>query len=86
LVGVEFCWLERAAREAFRSRNAPPGRYLSDLEHVVLLASSPRRPGRTGHVELLLLLGDIGQDRPQSFVLDDGGLVDLRALVESAVG
>ena len=43
-----------------------PGVALSDLEHVVLLATSPRRLGRTGHVELLLLLGDVGQDRAEA--------------------
>ena len=42
-----------------------PGVHLSDLEHVVLLATSPRRLGRTGHVELLLLLGDVGQIGPR---------------------
>ena len=55
-----------------------PGVHLSDLEHMVLLATSPRRLGRAGHVELLLLLGDVGQDRAQSLVLDDCGLVHLQ--------
>jgi len=32
---------------------------------MILLAASPRRFGRAGHVELLLLLGDVGQDRAQ---------------------
>src|SRR4029453_3356357 len=63
-----------------------PGVHLSDLEHMVLLATSPRRLGRAGHVQLLLLLGDVGQDRTQSLVLDDRGLVHLRPLVEGAVG
>src|ERR1700682_4955345 len=45
--------------------------WLSDLEHMVLLAAPARRLGRTGHVELLLLLGDVGQDRAQARV-DDG--------------
>ena len=63
-----------------------PGVALSDLEHVVLLATSPRRLGRTGHVELLLLLGDVGQDRTQALVLDNRGRVHLWPLVEGAVG
>jgi hypothetical protein len=63
-----------------------PGVHLSDLEHMILLAASPRRLGRTGHVELLLLLGDIGQDRAQALVLDNRCLIHLRPLVEGAVG
>jgi len=51
---------------------------------MVLLAAPPRRLGRAGHVELFLLLGDVGQDRTQAFILDDRGLVDLRPLVEGA--
>ena len=51
-----------------------PGVDLSGLEHMVLLATSARRLGRTGHVELLLLLGNVGQDRTQALVLDDRGL------------
>ena len=39
-----------------------PGVHLSDLEHVVLLAAPARRLGRAGHVELLLLLGNVGQE------------------------
>src|SRR5579862_2017730 len=87
LVGVEFSWLERAAREASKiAQRDAPGAHLSDLEHVVLLATSPRGFGRTGDVELFLLLGDVGQNWSQPLVLDDRGLVHLRALVESAVG
>ena len=63
-----------------------PGVHLSDLEHMVLLATSPRRFGRTGHVEFLLLLGNVSQDRTQALVLDDRGLVHLRPFVEGAVG
>ena len=48
----------------------PGGVHLSDLEHMILLATSPRRLGRTGHVELLLLLGD----RPE-FVLHAGAIM-----------
>jgi len=33
---------------------------------MILLATSPRGLGRTGHVELLLLLGDVGQDRAEA--------------------
>jgi hypothetical protein len=62
-----------------------PGVHLSDLEHMVLLATPARRLGRTGHVEFLLLLGNVGQDRTQALVLDDRGLVDLRPFVEGAV-
>ena len=36
------------------------------LNILILLATSPRRLGRTGHVELLLLLGDVGQDRAEA--------------------
>src|SRR5258706_15853869 len=53
---------------------------------MVLLATSPRRLGRAGHVELLLLLGNVGQDRTQALVLDNRSLVHLRTLVEGAVG
>src|SRR5258705_7671484 len=82
-VGVDYLLLERASREASRSRNATPRvSHLSDLEHVILLATSPRRLGRAGHVELLLLLGDVGQDRAQPLVLDNRCLVDLRPFVE----
>jgi hypothetical protein len=63
-----------------------PGVHLSDLEHMVLLATSPRCLGRTGHVEFLLLLGNVVQDRTQALVLDDRGLVHLRPFVEGAVG
>src|SRR5260370_36654736 len=52
---------------------------------MILLATSPRRLGRAGHVELLLLLGDVGQDRAQALVLDNRGLVDLRPFVEGAI-
>jgi hypothetical protein len=80
--------LERAAREAFALRNAPPGwsSDLSDLEHMVLLAPPARRLGGAGHVELLLLFGNVSQDRTQALVLDDRGLVHLRPLVEGALG
>ena len=61
------------------------GAHLPDLELMVLLATSPRRLGRAGHVEFLLLLGDVGQDRTQALVLDDRGLVDLRPFVEGAI-
>ncbi len=54
-----------------------PGVHLSDLEHVVLLATPARCFGRAGHVELLLLLGNVSQDRTQALVLDNRGLVDL---------
>src|ERR1700676_1242930 len=40
-----------------------------------LSSAPPRRLGRAGHVELLLLLGDVGQDRTQAFILDDRGNV-----------
>ena len=63
-----------------------PGAHLPELEHMVLLATSPRRLGRAGHVELLLLLGDVGQDRAQALVLDNRCLVHLRPFVEGAVG
>src|ERR1700682_1927173 len=63
-----------------------PGVHLSDLEHMVLLATSPRRLGRTGYFELLLLLGDVGQDGAQALCPDDRGLVHLRPFVEGAVG
>ena len=63
-----------------------PGASLSDLEHMVLLAAPARRLGRTGHVELLLLLGDVGQDRAQALVLDDRCLVHLWPFVEGAIG
>ena len=53
---------------------------------MVLLATSPRRLGRTGHVELLLLLGDVGQDRAEALVIDNRCLVHLRPFVEGAVG
>jgi hypothetical protein len=72
-----------------RCANFPLGRMpirLSDPEHVVLLATSLRRLGRTRHVELLLLLGDIGQDGAQVLVLDKRGLVYLQPFVEGAVG
>ena len=36
------CWLERAAREAFRSRNAPSGRY-HDAELLATLADQCRQ-------------------------------------------
>jgi hypothetical protein len=49
-----------------------------------LSSAPPRRLGRAGHVELLLLLGDVGQDRTQALILDDRGLVDLRPFVEGA--
>ena len=39
--------------------------------------------GRAGHVELLLLLGNVGQDRTKALVLDNRSLVHL---VEGAVG
>ena len=52
---------------------------------MILLATSPRRLGRAGHVELLLLLGDVGQDRAQPLVLDNRSLVDLRPFVEGAI-
>jgi hypothetical protein len=53
---------------------------------MILLATSSRRLGRAGHVEFLLLLGDVGQDRAQALVLDNGCLVDLRPFVEGAIG
>jgi len=53
---------------------------------MVLLAAPARRLGRTGHVELLLLLGDVGQDRAQALVLDDRCLVHLWPFVEGAIG
>ena len=63
-----------------------PGVHLSDLEHVVLLATPARCLGRSGHVEFLLLLGNVGQDRTETLVLDNRSLVDLLPLVEGAVG
>ena len=53
---------------------------------MILLATSPRRLGRAGHVELLLLLGDVGQDRAQALVLDNRCLVHLWPFVEGAIG
>src|SRR5262245_8456571 len=53
---------------------------LSDLEHVIALATSPRCLGRPRHVQLLLLLGDVGKHRTKALVLDDGSLIDLRPL------
>src|SRR5262245_2843785 len=50
---------------------------LSDLEHVIALATSPRCLGRPRHVQLLLLLGDVGKHRTKALVLDDGSLIDL---------
>src|SRR5260370_14383324 len=52
---------------------------------MILLATSPRRLGRAGHVELLLLLGDVGQARAQPLVRDNRGVVDLRPFVEGAI-
>ena len=62
-----------------------PGAHLPGFEHMVLLATSPRRLGRAGHVELLLLLGDISQDRAQALVLDNRCLVHLWPFVEGAI-
>src|SRR3979411_2756829 len=53
---------------------------------MVLLAAPARRLGRARHVELLLLLGNVSQDRTQALVLDDRGLVHLLPFVEGAVG
>ena len=80
--------IERAAREAFKLRNAAAlsRSDLADLEHVVVLTAPARCFGRAGHVELLLLFGNMGQDRTKSFVLDNRRLVDLRPFVESTVG
>src|SRR5262245_871485 len=58
---------------------------LSDLEHVIALATSPRCLGRPRHVQLLLLLGDVGKHRTKALVLDDGSLIDLRPLVEGPI-
>src|SRR5260370_32630643 len=52
---------------------------------MILLATSPRRLGRAGQVELLLLLADVGQDRAQPLVLDNRCLVHLRPFVERAL-
>lgn len=48
----------------------------------------PRRRGALadGHVEMLLLFDNVGQNRTETFVLNNRSLVDLRALVEGAVG
>lgn len=53
---------------------------------MVLLAATAWRLGRAGHVELLLLLGNVGQNRTEPLVLNDRRLVDLRPFVEGAVG
>src|SRR5262245_37972849 len=58
---------------------------LSDLEHVIALATSPRCLGRPRHGQLLLLLGDVGKHRTKALVLDDGSLIDLRPLVEGPI-
>src|SRR5262245_12110764 len=58
---------------------------LSDLEHVIALATSPRCLGRPRHVQLLLLLDDVGKHRTKALVLDDGSLIDLRPLVEGPI-
>jgi hypothetical protein len=58
---------------------------LADLKYVVLLAAPARRLGPAGHVELLLLFSNVGEDRAQAVVLDNRSLVDLRTLIESAV-
>src|SRR4029453_8800318 len=41
--------------------------------------------GRPRHVQLLLLLGDVGKHRTKALVLDDGSLIDLRPLVEGFI-
>src|SRR5262245_61120814 len=46
---------------------------------------SPRCLGRPRHVQLLLLLGDVGKHRTKALVLDDGSLIDLRPLVEGPI-
>ncbi len=76
-VGVDICF-SRGRRVKLPDRaTRRPGVHLSDLEHVVLLATPARCFGRAGHVELLLLLGNVSQDRTQALVLDNRGLVDL---------
>src|SRR5258706_11978727 len=62
-VGVDSCFSRGRRVKPSRCVTRRPGVDLSDLEHMVLLATSPRCLGRTGHVELLLLLGNVGQDR-----------------------
>ena len=67
------------ARIAHISLNGP--------EHMaVQLTSSARRFLGAGFVALFLPLGDIGQSRVQSFVLDDRGLIHLLQFVEGAIG
>jgi hypothetical protein len=50
------------------------------------LPAAARGTGRPRHVQLLLLLRDVGKHRTKALVLDDGSLVDLRPLVEGPVG
>jgi hypothetical protein len=52
---------------------------------VIALATSPRCLGRPRHVQLLLLLGDVGKHRTKALVLDDVSLIDLRPLVEGPI-
>src|SRR5208337_1229166 len=61
-------------------------RPLAYLENSLGLACAARRLFTAALAELLLPLRDIGQNRPQSLVLDNGGLVDLPHLVEDAIG
>src|SRR5258707_5419023 len=85
-VGVDTCF-SRGRRVKLPDRvTRRPGVHLSDLEHMVLLAAPARRLGRAGQVELLLLLGDVGQDRAQALVLDNRCLVHLWPFVEGAIG
>src|SRR3954468_16884244 len=59
----------------------------TDLKHVpVSLTASPWGSLAAGHVQLFRPLGDVGQHRPQPFVLDNGGLIDLLQPIKGPIG
>ena len=59
---------------------------LSDFEHVICLATTPGGLGRTGHIKFFLLLGNVGQNRTEPFVLNDRRLIDPRPFIKSPIG
>jgi hypothetical protein len=78
--------VKRAAHEASRSRNATPEGVIHPTLNVWFFWPAGAVPWPIGTCELLLLLGDVGQDWTDALVLDNRSLVDLRLFVEGAVG
>ena len=64
----------------------PAGGESAGFEHVIALTAPSWRFLAAVHVQLLLALGDIGQSRPQTLVIDNGALIDLLQPVEGPVG